>query len=148
MAVTPGLVNASVDEFEVVMQGGVGHAGYPHTVIDPVLAVAAAVVNLQQIPARRIDPVAGAVCVVTEIHAGSSANVVPGEARARGTLRLMRDDDRTTMAAALTSIVEYTGAAYGCIARVRIVEGEPSLRNDPELAAGTAELLQRVGIRS
>jgi amidohydrolase len=145
IAVTPGLVNASVDEFEIVMTGRVGHAGYPHTVADPVLALAAATVNLQQIPARRADPVHGAVCVVTEVHAGASANVVPAEAYARGTLRLMRDEDRAAMGAALTSIVDHTAAAYGCSATVRLIEGEPSLRNDSHLAAGTAQVLRATG---
>ena len=145
MAVTPGLVNASVDEFEIVMTGRVGHAGYPHTVADPILALAATTVNLQQLPARRVDPVYGAVCVVTEVHSGTSANVIPGEARARGTLRLMQDEDRAVMAAALESVVENTAAAYGCTARVRLVEGEPSLRNDPRLAAATAAVLRESG---
>jgi amidohydrolase len=141
LAVGAGLVNASVDEFEITVLGQVGHAGYPHTVADPVLALAAAVVNLQQIPARRVDPVAGAVCMVTEIHAGSSANVVPGEARARGTLRVMRENDRSAMAAEAAAIVDHTAAAYGCKAEVRVVEGEPALRNDAVLAAATRDVL-------
>jgi len=145
MAVTPGLVNASVDEFDIVMRGQVGHAGYPHTVVDPVLALAATVVNLQQIPARRTDPVFGSVCVVTEFRAGSSANVVPAEAHARGTLRLMRDEDRAPMADALTAITQHTAAAHGCTAEVRIVECEPALRNDAGLAATTAQLLAARG---
>ncbi len=145
MAVTAGLVNASVDEFEVVITGQVGHAGYPHTVVDPIVALAAVIVNLQQIPARRVDPVHGAVCVVTEVHAGSTANVVPAEARARGTLRLMHAADRVAMAAALTSIAEATASAYDCRAAVRIIDGEPALHNDPHLAAGTAELLAASG---
>lgn len=145
MAVTPGLVNASVDEFEIVMTGRVGHAGYPHTVTDPILALAATTVNLQQLPARRVDPVHGAVCVVTEVHAGASANVIPAQARARGTLRLMQDEDRVTMGAALTSVVENTAAAYGCTAQVNLVEGEPSLRNDTDLAVATATVLRESG---
>ena len=145
MAVTPGLVNASVDEFDIVMRGQVGHAGYPHTVVDPVLALAATVVNLQQIPARRTDPVFGSVCVVTEFRAGSSANVVPAEAHARGTLRLMRDEDRAPMADALTAITQHTAAAHGCTAEVRIVECEPALHNDAGLAATTAQLLAERG---
>lgn len=145
MAVTSGLVNASVDEFEIDMTGQVGHAGYPHTVADPLLAVAAAVVNLQQIPARRVDPAAGAVCIVTEVHGGSSANIVPGEAFARGTLRLLRDEDRDTMAATLREIVAHTAGAYGCTATVRIIDGEPALRNDPALAAATAQVLRADG---
>ena len=41
--VTPGLVNASADEFEIVVEGHGGHAGYPHTVRDPVVALSAVV---------------------------------------------------------------------------------------------------------
>jgi metal-dependent amidase/aminoacylase/carboxypeptidase family protein len=41
----------------------------------------------------------------------------------------------------LTSIAEHTAAAYGCTARVRIVDGEPALRNDSGLAVAAAELL-------
>ncbi len=145
MAVTPGLVNASIDQFEIVITGRVGHAGYPHTVLDPILALAAVIINLQQIPARRVDPVHGAVCMVTEIGAGSAANVVPAEARARGTLRLMRDADRVAMAAELTSIVEQTAGAYGCLASVLMIDGEPSLHNDAHLSAVTADLLAASG---
>jgi amidohydrolase len=145
MAVTPGLVNASVDQFEIVVTGRIGHAGYPHTIVDPVLALAAMIVNLQQIPARRVDPVHGAVCLITEIQAGATANVVPAEARARGTLRLMQDADRVAMAVALTSIVEHTAAAYGAVASVRMIDGEPALHNDTHLAAVAAELLAASG---
>jgi amidohydrolase len=147
LAVGAGLVNASVDEFEITVLGQVGHAGYPHTVADPVLALAAVIVNMQQIAARRVDPVAGAVCMVTEVHAGSSANIVPGEARARGTLRVMREDDRAGLAGEVTAIVEHTAAAYECKADVRFIEGEPALRNDAVLAAATREVLLGGGHR-
>jgi amidohydrolase len=145
LAVGSGLVNASVDEFEITVLGQVGHAGYPHTVADPVLALAAVVMNLQQIPARRVDPVSGAVCMVTEIHAGSSANIVPQEARARGTLRVMREDDRPALAAEVTAIVDHTAAAYGCKAEVHFIEGEPALRNDAVLAVAAREVLRAGG---
>jgi amidohydrolase len=145
MAVTPGVVNASVDEFEIVMTGRVGHAGYPHTVADPVLAMAAATVNLQQLPARRVDPVHGAVCVVTEVHGGAAPNVIPEQVFARGTLRVMRDEDRGLMAAALTSVVEHTAAAYGCTASVRVIDNEPPLHNDPTLASSTTAVLRELG---
>lgn len=146
-AVTSGLVNASVDEFRIRISGRVGHAGYPHRVADPVLALAAVIVALQQIPARRVDPVAGAVCVVTEMHAGQTANIIPGEASARGTLRLMRDDDRTSMIEVLSEIAESTAAAHRCTAEVTIVPGEPALLNDPWLASATANLLAAGGRR-
>ncbi len=59
ISVRPGLVNASVDEFEIVVHGHGGHAGYPQAVRDPVLAICAVVLALQQLVSRRVDPVRG-----------------------------------------------------------------------------------------
>lgn len=145
LAVTPGLVNASVDEFEITVTGTGGHAGYPHTVRDPVTALCNAVVSLQQLAAARIDPVHGAVCTVGRIDAGTAANVVPATAWALGSLRLMRPEDRTRAAVELVEIVQASVAAYGCRADVRILEGEPALRNDPHLACDAADLLRGSG---
>jgi amidohydrolase len=142
IAVTPGLVNASVDEFEITVRGSSGHAGYPHTVRDPVLALAAIVLNLQQIPARRIDPVHGAVCIVGGVSAGTATNVVPSSARAFGSLRLMRAEDRAQARAELVEIVKASAAAYGCQADVHLDDGEPALHNDPELALTAAAALR------
>jgi amidohydrolase len=145
IAVTPGLVNASVDEFEITVHGSGGHAGYPHTVRDPVVALASIVVNLQQIAARRIDPVHGAVCMVGGLSAGTATNVVPSAARAFGSLRLMRAEDRQRAAKELVEIVEASAAAYGCRADVRLSDGEPALSNDAALAHSAAAALRADG---
>jgi amidohydrolase len=145
IAVTPGLVNASVDEFQITVHGSGGHAGYPHTVRDPVLALAGIVLNLQQIAARRIDPVHGVVCMVSGLSAGSATNVVPSTARAFGSLRLMRAEDRTRAAKVLVEIVESSAAAYGCRADVRLSDGEPALSNDAALANTAAASLRGDG---
>jgi amidohydrolase len=147
VAVTPGLVNASVDEFEITVHGAGGHAGYPHTVRDPVVALASVVVNLQQIAARRIDPVHGAVCVVGEISGGTAANVVPSIAHARGSLRLMRPEDRERARVEVAEIAQASAAAYGCRAEVRVLDGEPALCNDPALAELAARVLREEGYR-
>ena len=140
-----GLVNASVDEFEITVHGSGGHAGYPHTVRDPVVALASIVINLQQIAARRIDPVHGAVCVVGGLSAGTATNVVPSTAHAFGSLRLMRTEDRERAAKELVEIAEASALAYGCQADVRLADGEPALRNDPGLALAAAEVLRAEG---
>jgi amidohydrolase len=145
IAVTPGLVNASVDEFHITVHGSGGHAGYPHTVRDPVLALASIVVNLQQIAARRIDPVHGAVCMVGGLSAGTATNVVPSTARAFGSLRLMRREDRDLAARELVEIVEASAAAFGCRAEVRLSDGEPALANDAALAHAAAASLRADG---
>jgi len=145
IAVTAGLVNASVDEFEITVRGSGGHAGYPHTVRDPIVALASIVLNLQQIAARRIDPVHGAVCMVGGLSAGTATNVVPPTAHAFGSLRLMRAEDRDQAAKELVEIVAASAAAYGCQADVRLSDGEPALRNDPALAQAAAHVLRTEG---
>ena len=145
IAVTPGVVNADTAEFTVTVRGQGGHSGYPHTVTDSVLALSAIVVALQQISARRIDPVVGVACMVTQLSAGAANNVVPGFATGSGTIRTMRTSDRDTARAALVDIAVQTASAYGCRAEVSFSSGEPALRNDPGLAGAAARIVQELG---
>ncbi|WP_344596151.1 M20 family metallopeptidase [Actinomadura vinacea] len=142
----PGPVNAAADEFEIIIEGRGGHAGYPHIARDPVPALCQAVVSLQQVVSRRFDPVRGAVCSVGQITAGSAANVIPASASARGGIRVMGDEDRRIAAELVRDVAEHTAAAHGCTARVRIHELQPSLHNDPPLALEAARRLAGLGI--
>lgn len=146
VAVTPGVVNASADHFEVTVHGHGGHAGYPHTVRDPVVALSAVVLALQQLVSRRIDPVHGAVCTVGMVSAGSASNVVPDRARAAGTLRAMHSADRAELVTLLGEVVDATARAWGCTAEVTLHEGEPELANDLGLAARAAGYLASAGV--
>ncbi|MFG1647254.1 M20 family metallopeptidase [Amycolatopsis sp. NPDC049252] len=145
VSAVPGPVNASTDEFEVTMHGQGGHAGYPHLLRDPILALSQLVVSLQQLASRRIDPVFGAVCSIGRIQAGAAANVVPNSATALGSLRLMREKDRERALETLADIVHGTAKAHGCTAELKINPCEPVLDNDPALAAGAQRWLRHGG---
>ncbi|MDT7804612.1 MAG: hypothetical protein QOI78_8045 [Actinomycetota bacterium] len=145
VSAVPGPVNASTDEFEVTMHGQGGHAGYPHLLRDPILALSQLVVSLQQLASRRIDPVFGAVCSIGRIQAGAAANVVPNSATALGSLRLMREKDRERALETLAEIVHGTAKAHGCAAELKINPCEPVLDNDPALAAGAQRWLRHGG---
>ncbi|MEJ2868143.1 amidohydrolase [Actinomycetospora sp. OC33-EN08] len=136
----PGPVNASADEIEIVVSGHAGHGGYPHRTRDPVLAIAAVVVALQQIVARRVNPLEAGVVTIGQITAGTAPNVVPGTAAARGTVRAL-DADRDAILAAVTEVVEHTAAAHGCRGEVTVVPNEPAVVNDERLAAAIAATL-------
>jgi amidohydrolase len=145
IGVTPGPVNAAIDEFTVTVRGQGGHSGYPHTVTDSVLALASIVVSLQQLGARRVDPVIGIACMVNQLRAGSANNVVPEVAIGSGTVRTMREEDRTQARAALLEIATNVAAAHGCRADVQIADGGPSLVNDEHLATHAFLLLEEMG---
>src|SRR5207245_11028761 len=70
VALMPGPVMASVDEFEIVILGKGGHAAAPHQTIDPVLIAAHVVTGLQSLVSRRRNPFEEGVVSVTQVHAG------------------------------------------------------------------------------
>ncbi len=145
VACTPGVVNASADEFSVTMTGLPGHAAYPHLTRDPVLALAQFVVAMQQLVSRNTDPMQPAVVTVGTLAAGEASNAIPGTATARGTIRSMTTAHRDRLHERLREVASGIALAHGCTADTAIDCGEPVLENDPGLAASTAALLIRLG---
>jgi amidohydrolase len=140
-----GTVNASSDEFEITVTGRGGHAGYPHLAINPLPALCAAVVALQQVTSRYADPTHAVVASVGAIEGGQAHNVIPETARALGSLRALDPADRPRIQEAVREIVTSTCRAYGCDGQVTITEGEPALVNDPALAAASWPWARRAG---
>jgi len=145
VAAAAGTVNAATDDFEIIVTGTGGHAGYPHLAADPVLALCQSVVSLQHLVSRRIDPTHGAVVSVGTLRAGAAANVIPPTATAAGTIRTMADADREFLRAAVAQTVADTCLAYGCEGAVTITPAEPMLVNDPRLTAACQPLLRAAG---
>ncbi|MEV0163132.1 amidohydrolase [Nonomuraea fuscirosea] len=145
IACAPGPVNASSDEFRVTVRGAEGHAAYPHLTRDPVLAMAQVIVAAQQLVSRVADPMVPTVVTFGTVNAGSTPNAVPGEAVARGTLRTMSRKWRERLHERFAQVVEDTARAYGCVAEVEILPGEPILVNDRALAVRAGERLREQG---
>src|SRR5437870_271937 len=82
------------------------------------LALAAIVVALHAEVGRRIDPLAGAVLGVGTLEAGSAANLIPAEARARAALRALRPGDRAVLRELVLTVATGVAAAHGCRAHV------------------------------
>lgn len=142
----PGIVNASCDLIEIVIEGEPTHGAYPHHGRDPVLALAEVVVALHAQVSRRIDPLHPAVLTIGQLQAGSAENVIPAEARARGALRAYRVEDRRVLAELVGEVVAGVAAASGCRGKVELISGEPALANDPQIVAGARALLPGAGL--
>jgi len=145
VSVEAGPVNASSDNLRIVVEGSGGHAAYPHRAHDPILALSHAVVTLQSLVSRRLDPMHAAVFSVGWVRAGSAENVIPGAAEAGGTLRVLDPEDREPLREMASEIVKHTARAHGCVARVEVTEGEPAMVNDPALAEAARSLLPEAG---
>jgi amidohydrolase len=145
VSVEAGAVNASSDNLRIVVEGSGGHGAYPHRAHDPILALSQAVVALQSLVSRRLDPMHAAVFSVGWVRAGTAENVIPDAAAAGGTLRVLDPTDRVPLREMAREIVEYTARAHGCVARVEVTEGEPATVNDGRLAEAARSLLSEAG---
>lgn len=70
-AVQSGATFAAADRFSVVIRGVGGHAGMPHKARDAVLAASMAVVALQPLLSREVNPLEGGVVTVSRFNTGA-----------------------------------------------------------------------------
>jgi amidohydrolase len=144
-AADAGVVNAGADELTITIEGSGGHAGYPHLARDPVPALCRCVTSLPGTLRSAVDPMRPATVSVGVLCAGEAANVIPGTARARGTLRTFGAGDRARAIEAIGRLVTGIAAAHHCTGTVRADQIEPPLSNDPRLARYARGWLARSG---
>lgn len=63
----PGPFAATACRFLATVTGKGGHAALPHQAFDPTVAASTAILSLQQIVSREIDPLQGAVCYLLAV---------------------------------------------------------------------------------
>ncbi|MGI9400960.1 MAG: M20 aminoacylase family protein [Rhizobiaceae bacterium] len=120
-----GAITASTDEFNIVISGKGGHAAFPHMGNDPIVAAGQCITAIQTIVSRNTDPLDSLVVSVTQIHAGSSHNIIPGSVRMNGTIRCFSKETREYAARRLEEIVRGTSEAHGVEADTEILTGYP-----------------------
>ena len=130
-----GALLASTDTLLATIRGKGGHAAMPHECVDPIPVACAIVTALQAHVARRVPVADPAVLTITQIHAGSAHNIIPGEVQLMGTLRTLSDATRQSMRAAFHRIASGIAAAHDCVADTEIEEGYPVTMNDARATA-------------
>ncbi len=145
VATRPGPFMASADSFDVAITGHGGHGSAPHLTIDPIAAAAQTIVALNQIVARRTDPVQPAVVSVCAVHGGSTYNVIPSSAHLKGTIRAFDETIRASLKAHVHDVCVHACATAGASAHVTLLnDGFPVTANDGDQASYVSALAARV----
>jgi amidohydrolase len=139
VAITPGPVFASVDNFTIEITGRGGHAAAPHQAVDPIVVAAEIVTALQTIVSRRRNPADPAVVTVTGVHAGTAHNVIPDTATLLGTVRTYGAGFRDRVPQLLEELVTGIATASGASAMVHYERLYPTTVNDPAIASRMTE---------
>jgi len=141
----PGPLQASADEFEIVVTGLGGHAAEPHKAVDTTLVASQIVVTLHSVVSRNVDPLHSVVLTVGTFQTDSNAsNIIPQTARMRGTVRCLNPDDREKMEARVRRVVEDTASAFGATAELHWEYGYPVTVNDEDATEWAVEAARAV----
>ncbi len=130
-----GPLLASTDTVYATIKGAGGHAAMPHDCLDPIPVACEIVTALQTMIARQIPVADPAVLTITQIHAGSSHNIIPGEVKLMGTLRTLSEATREKARAGFRRTCQNIAAAHGLTAETEIEEGYPVTMCDPRATA-------------
>lgn len=140
MAVSPGPVMASSNEFRITITGKGGHAAMPHTGIDPVPIACQMVLAFQTIVSRNKKPIDAGVISVTMVHTGEATNVVPDHCELQGTVRTFSLEVLDLIERRMRQVAEHTCAAHEATCTLEFVRNYPPTIN----AAPEAALARRV----
>ncbi len=135
-ATRPGPLQASADEFRIVVTGRGGHAAEPHRAVDTTLAACQIVVSLQSIVARNVDPLHAVVVTVGTFRTDSGAsNIIAHRAEMAGTVRCLDAGMRDLAEERVKAVAVSTAAAFGAVAEVTYARGYPVTVNAAENTA-------------
>ena len=135
IGIRSGPLMASADTFDLTIKGKGGHAAYPHTTVDPIIVGSQIVHAFQTLSSREISPLDSVVVSVTQFHAGTAYNVIPGVAELKGTVRCLSNVVRTEMSARMERMAAGICAALRADYTFTYERGTPVVVNDAHVTA-------------
>ena len=128
-----GTAHAATNTLAIRIKGKGGHGASPHLCVDPIVAGAHLVTQLQVFASRNLAPLDSAVLTIAEFHAGTKENIIPEEALLRGTLRTLSPEVRALAIRRIEEMVRGLDLAFGVTTVFENTEGYPSQVNQNEL---------------
>jgi amidohydrolase len=138
-----GATLAATDKFDINVRGKSGHAAHPHTAIDPLVAAAMLVVQLQTVVTREVRPMHPAVVTVGAIQGGTTYNIIPDSCLIKGTVRTLHDQARDVAEAAIRRLAAGMLGGMRVQCDVDYQRGVPCLVNDDRVLDPTIAAVRR-----
>ena len=129
VALKEGPLMAAVDRIEITITGKGGHGGLPHRDMDPIVATASMIMNLQTIVSRNINPLDSAVISIGTIHGGTRNNIIPDKVELTGTVRTFAPEVRNSIEEKIRRVVENTAATLQCKGELTYIYEIPPVIN-------------------
>ncbi|WLS79516.1 amidohydrolase [Erwinia pyri] len=126
-----GALTAGVDRFTLTISGTGSHAARPHESNDPIVIAGELIGTLQTVISRNVPSNENAVVSITQIHSGTTWNVIPESAWLEGTVRTFSQTAREKIEQRFRQVVQGLGDAFAASIQLDWQPGPPSVINDP-----------------
>jgi amidohydrolase len=140
----PGPMLAAADQITVTVHGRGGHASQPHLAADPIPAACEMVIALQTLVTRHFDVFDPVVITVGSLHAGTTDNVIPGQAKFLATARSYSAKSRDALAELVPRLITDIARAHGLTADIEYAGEYPVTVNDAAEAGFAGETITTV----
>jgi amidohydrolase len=137
IGLAPGTSNAASDSISIRIAGKGGHGAHPDLCVDPIVAGAYFITQLQSIVSRSVPPLDSAVLTIGSFHGGTARNIIPEEAVMEGTLRTMRAEIRDLVLRRVEEAARGLESSHGVSVHLNIVLGYPPVVNHPAMVEYT-----------
>jgi amidohydrolase len=138
-----GAALAAADRFDIVVRGKSGHAAFPHTAVDPIVAACLLVAQLQTVVSREVPPTMPVVVTVGCIQGGATHNIIPDSCAIKGTVRTLHPEARDAAEAAIKRLSAGMREGLRVDCEVDYRRGVPMLRNDDRVLDPTVAAVRK-----
>lgn len=135
MATNRATLFAGTCEVKIQFTGKGGHAAFPHTANDALVAASYFVTQVQSVVSRNVDPIEGAVVTFGSMHAGTTNNVITETAFLHGTIRALTQSMSLLVQKRVREIAEGIALSFGVDLEIELnPSGYLPVENNPQLA--------------
>ena len=135
MATNRATLFAGTCEVKIRFTGKGGHAAFPHTANDALVAASYFVTQVQSVVSRNVDPIEGAVVTFGSMHAGTTNNVISETAFLHGTIRALTQSMSLLVQKRVREIAEGIALSFGVDLEIELnLSGYLPVENNPQWA--------------
>ncbi|MFE8100425.1 amidohydrolase [Brenneria goodwinii] len=143
-----GALTAGVDRFEINIAAKGCHAAKPHEGNDPIIILGQIIATVQTIISRTVPSENNAVVSITQVHSGSTWNVIPDTAYVEGTVRTFSQAMRELIEQRFRQIVAGIAGTFGAEIELIWHAGPPSVVNTAQWVDFALQVAEEEGFEA
>lgn len=140
----PGLNNAAVDHFKIIVHGKSAHVSTPHLGVDALYIASQIVVAIQALVTRLTSPVEPVIIGVGKLNTGTTYNALAETAVMEGTTRTISQDARERIRDLISKTVQKITDIYGGSAEVIWTDIASAVINDAGVCREVADVVKQI----